>query len=73
MLKLYQHPAPSAGAAKRAGKSPRIFVNGGGSMAGTLSAFFDESGQEMKLEPDTKYYLLTVVLHDQGRSTRRCP
>lgn len=35
-------------------------------MAGTLSAFFDESGQEMKFEPDTKHYLLTIVLHDQG-------
>lgn len=34
-------------------------------MAGTLSAFFDECGQENKFQPDTKYYLLTVVLHDQ--------
>ena len=35
-------------------------------MAGTLSAFFDEAGQEMKYEPNTKHYLLTIVLHDQG-------
>ena len=35
-------------------------------MAGTLSAFFDECGQENKFQPDTKYYLLTVVLHDQS-------
>lgn len=32
---------------------------------GTLSAFFDECGQENKFQPDTKYYLLAVVLHDQ--------
>ena len=34
-------------------------------MSGTVSAFFDESGQEKKFQPDTKYYLLTLVLHDQ--------
>ena len=33
---------------------------------GTLSAFFDECCQENKFQPDTKYYLLTVVLHDQS-------
>ncbi|MBR1829642.1 MAG: DUF3800 domain-containing protein [Atopobiaceae bacterium] len=36
-------------------------------MAGTLSAFFDESGQERRYQPDTKYYLLTIVLHDQSQ------
>ena len=35
-------------------------------MAGTLSAFFDECGRENKFQPDTKYYLLTAMLHDQG-------
>lgn len=35
-------------------------------MSDILSAFFDECGQENKFQPDTKYYLLTVVLHDQG-------
>lgn len=35
-------------------------------MAGTLSAFFDECGQENKFQPNAKYYQLTVVLHDQG-------
>lgn len=35
-------------------------------MAGTLSAFFDESGQENRFQPESKYYLLTVVLHNQG-------
>lgn len=34
-------------------------------MPGTLSAFFDECGQENKFQPNTKYYLLTAVLHDQ--------
>ena len=37
-------------------------------MAGTLSVFFDESGQENKFQPDAKYYLLTLVLHDQSDS-----
>lgn len=37
-------------------------------MSGTLSAFFDECGQENKSQSDTKYYLLTVVLHDQQDS-----
>ncbi len=36
-------------------------------MPGTVSAFFDESGQEKEYQPDTKYYLLTMVLHDQSR------
>ncbi|HAM16092.1 MAG TPA: hypothetical protein DCP91_09605 [Eggerthellaceae bacterium] len=27
--------------------------------------FFDESGQERRYRPDTKYYLLTLVLHNQ--------
>lgn len=34
-------------------------------LPGTLSAFFDECGQENSFQSDTKYYLLTVVLHDQ--------
>ena len=34
-------------------------------MSGTVSAFFDESGQEKKFQPDSKHYLLTLVLHDQ--------
>ena len=37
-------------------------------MSGTLSAFFDECGQENKFQPGAKYYLLTVVLHDQRDS-----
>ena len=37
-------------------------------MAGTLSVFFDESGQENRYQPDARYYLLTVVLHDQAES-----
>lgn len=36
-------------------------------MPGTVSVFFDESGQEKEYQPDTKYYLLTMVLHDQSR------
>lgn len=35
-------------------------------MSGTISAFFDESGQERSFQPNSKYYLLTVVLHDQS-------
>lgn len=31
-----------------------------------MSAFFDESGQENKFQPESKYYLLTIVLHDQS-------
>ena len=46
--------------------SPRILFLGRIEVAGTLSAFFDECGQENKFQPDTKYYLLTVVLHDQS-------
>ena len=30
-----------------------------------LSAFFDEAGQERHYEPGAKWYLLTLVLHDQ--------
>ena len=46
--------------------SPRILFLGRIEAAGTLSAFFHECGQENKFQPDTKYYLLTVVLHDQS-------
>ena len=45
--------------------SPRILFVRRSDVPGTLSAFFDECGQENKFQPDTKYYLLTVVLHDQ--------
>ena len=31
-----------------------------------LSAFFDEAGQERQYEPGAKWYLLTLVLHDQS-------
>ena len=31
-----------------------------------LSAFFDEAGQERQCEPGAKWYLLTLVLHDQS-------
>ena len=48
------------------GDVPRILFLGRIEVAGTLSAFFDECGQENKFQPDTKYYLLTVVLHDQS-------
>jgi len=34
---------------------------------GTISAFFDESGHEKRPRSDMKYYLLTLVLHDQSR------
>ena len=34
-------------------------------MAKTLSCFVDESGQEKRSGFDAKYYLLTLVLHDQ--------
>ena len=35
------------------------------SVPGTLSAFFDECGQGNKFQPDAKYYLLTLVPHNQ--------
>ena len=31
-----------------------------------LSAFFDEAGQKRQYEPGAKWYLLTLVLHDQS-------
>ena len=34
-------------------------------MSKILSAFLDEAGQERKWEPGAKWYLLTLVLHDQ--------
>ena len=55
-----------AGAAKCAGMSPRFFILWEEDLSGTLSAFFDESGQERRYQTDTKYYLLTLVLHDQN-------
>ena len=36
-------------------------------MAKTLSCFIDESGQEKRAGFDAKYYLLTLVLHDQDK------
>ncbi len=47
--------------------SPRFFhIERSNALPGIVSAFFDESGQENSYTADTKYYLLTVVLHDQG-------
>ena len=34
-------------------------------MSKILSAFLDEAGQERNWEPEAKWYLLTLVLHDQ--------
>ncbi len=34
-------------------------------MSKILSAFLYEAGQERKWEPGAKWYLLTLVLHDQ--------
>lgn len=48
------------------GDVPRILFLGRIEVAGTLSAFFDECGRENKFQPDAKYYLLSVVLHDQS-------
>lgn len=40
-------------------------------MSKILSAFLDEAGQERKWEPGDKWYLLTLVLHDQDDDISR--